>query len=168
MNSCFPIIPSPAWNRHSNWGIFLFLKKSKHTAYVVHQGISGETMYFLFLMRKQINFWCFQIFKYLYFLTKTVKTVKVGFLICICWFLDRERKKESEWEGEREKETSICCSPYLWAHWLFFIRALPGDGPRNLGLLVPRFNQLSSLARTSKNSFKRKNTSKIWFNKDKL
>ena len=35
-----------------------------------------------------------------------------------CLILDREEG------GEREKETSICCSTYLYTHWLILVCTL--------------------------------------------
>ena len=44
---------------------------------------------------------------------------------------------EREEGGERERETSICCSTYLCTHWLILVCALTltGDGTHILGAL---------------------------------
>ena len=39
------------------------------------------------------------------------------------FFTERGRGRERE----RERETLICCSPYLYIHWLLLICALTGD-----------------------------------------
>ena len=62
----------------------------------------------------------------------------------------RERERERKREGGRgEKETSNCCSIYLFIHWLIFVCALTGDGTFDLGISGHRSNQLSYLTRAS-------------------
>ena len=53
-----------------------------------------------------------------------------------------------EKEREREREASICCSTYLYIHWLILICFLTRDETCNLGVLGQYSNQLSYLART--------------------
>ena len=47
-------------------------------------------------------------------------------------------------EGERESETSICCSTYLFIHWLILVCALTRDWTCNLGVIGQHSNQLST------------------------
>ena len=47
---------------------------------------------------------------------------------------------------ERERETLICCYPYLCIHWLILVCALTRDQTCNLGILGQCSNQLSYLA----------------------
>ena len=63
------------------------------------------------------------------------------------------RRREKKGQGERERETSICCSAYLCIHWLLLVCALTGDGTHNLGVLGGHFNQLSYLSRARPVSF---------------
>ena len=57
-------------------------------------------------------------------------------------FLETERKGERE--TERKKNTSICCSSYLFIHSLILVCALTEDQTHNLGVLEERSNQLSN------------------------
>ena len=43
---------------------------------------------------------------------------------------------------ERERETSICCSTYLYIHWFILVCALTGDQICNLDISGRHFNQL--------------------------
>ena len=45
--------------------------------------------------------------------------------------------------SKREKGTLICCSTYLYIHWLILICALTGDQTHNLGVLGQHSNQLN-------------------------
>ena len=48
-----------------------------------------------------------------------------------------------EREEGRERETLVCCSPYLCIHWLIFVCALTGDQTHNLGTSGQRSTQPS-------------------------
>ena len=50
---------------------------------------------------------------------------------------------------ERERETLICCSTYLYIHCWFLYVPWPGIKPYNLGILGRCSNQLSYMARAS-------------------
>ena len=52
-------------------------------------------------------------------------------------------------ERERERETLISCSTYLYIHWLTLACALPGDQTHNLGASGQCSNQLKLLARAN-------------------
>lgn len=50
------------------------------------------------------------------------------------------------WKKERGRETIMCCSTYLCAHWLLFPCALISNRTYNLGVLAQCCNQPSHLA----------------------
>ena len=64
-----------------------------------------------------------------------------------------ERREAGGRERERESETSIFCSTYVYIHWLILTRALTRVQTSNLGVHGQCSNQLSSQARTQKWTF---------------
>ena len=65
---------------------------------------------------------------------------KVLSILFFWWILDRGGR----W---REREMLICCSTYLYIHWLFLVRTLTRDQTHKLGIVGWCSNQLSYLAR---------------------
>lgn len=50
-------------------------------------------------------------------------------------FIERDRQRQRDW--------LICCSTYLWIHWLILVCALTGDQTSNVGVSWQCSNQLS-------------------------
>ena len=48
------------------------------------------------------------------------------------FILEKERREGGD--GERERETSICCCIYLHIYWLLLVCALTVDRTHNIGI----------------------------------
>ena len=94
--------------------------------------LETKSMYFLFLMRQQINFLMFPIFLILTLFNKIVKIVKYSFTLVFVDFGERGRERERNMDLLlhllMHALVASCLSFFLFFHWLILARALTGEG----------------------------------------